>query len=128
MISLVLNLEKPKSPKDFVWENRILIISSSKVESFWFEQNLQKNLNDRKLLVFYFKGDFLVKTTFQGKVDAGKFLEKLPSKISNPDRWVLIGLDGGVKFMSSKSPLPSEIFRIIDAMPMRQSEIRSTEN
>lgn len=37
---------------------------------------------------------------------------------------VLIGKDGGVKWRSAEPMTPEELFRRIDAMPMRQSELR----
>jgi hypothetical protein len=37
--------------------------------------------------------------------------------------WILIGKDGGEKSRWTKAPKPEELFRLIDAMPMRQAEI-----
>ncbi len=37
---------------------------------------------------------------------------------------VLVGLDGGVKERRRETFAPAEIARVIDAMPMRQSELR----
>ncbi len=40
-------------------------------------------------------------------------------------QFVLVGKDGGVKFRSHQLVTLPELFRIIDAMPMRQQEMRS---
>jgi hypothetical protein len=37
---------------------------------------------------------------------------------------LLVGKDGGVKFRSSEVVSPEEIFRLVDAMPMRREEMR----
>lgn len=37
---------------------------------------------------------------------------------------ILVGKDGGVKYRTTKATKPQEIFSTIDAMPMRQSEMR----
>jgi hypothetical protein len=125
LLLLSLINSNPKSPKDFIWENRILIIQSSEFDIDWFDENLKKDLKARKLLVFQFEKVTLVNTNCEDEVEENKFLEKLSNERSKSAQWVLIGLDGGIKNTGSKHPVPSEIFRIIDAMPMRQSEIRS---
>lgn len=113
----------PKSPRDFTWQNRILILESYPGYSIWFEADLQAGLKERKLHIFQLDGSKLVKSTFKGEIDTSKFLEILKPKNNSKMKWVLIGLDGGVKNTGLENPIPSEIFRIIDAMPMRQSEI-----
>jgi hypothetical protein len=66
----------------------------------------------------------LVESNFEGKIEEMPFLKKLNQGDGSQEKWVLIGLDGGVKNSGFATPLPDEIFRIIDAMPMRQSEIK----
>ena len=122
LFSLSMN-SNPKSPRDFVWQNRILILESYPGGSIWFEANLQAGLKERKLHIFQLDGSKQVKSTFKGEIDSSKFLEILKPKCNSKLRWALIGLDGGVKNTGLENPIPSEIFRIIDAMPMRQSEI-----
>jgi hypothetical protein len=116
----------PKSPKDFIWKNRLIIIQSGDRDSSWFQTNLKKDLEDRKLLIFEFNGSLLVNTNSEEQIEASKFLDKLQNKDQKSDQWVLIGLDGGLKNSGFDRPTPSEIFKIIDAMPMRQSEIKKS--
>jgi hypothetical protein len=113
----------PKSPRDFVWQNRILILEAYPGDSIWFDVDIDARLQERKLHVFQVDGSKLAKSTFKGEVDTPKFLEILTSKNKTKVKWALIGLDGGLKKTGLENPIPSEIFKVIDAMPMRQSEI-----
>ena len=107
---------------EFVFKNRILIIQSHESQSLWFSESLKKDLLERKLLVFHFDEGFLVESNFKGDLDTADFLKLIPEKADHSPAWVLVGLDGGVKNSGHSIPSPGEIFRIIDAMPMRQSE------
>ncbi len=109
-------------PKDFVWKNRILIIQSSGDQAHWLSESLTNDLAERKLLVFVFGRERLEKSNFKEDIEEDDFLKLLPKRDLSSDSWVLIGLDGGVKHSGYSSPNSEEIFRIIDAMPMRQSE------
>ncbi|WP_132055575.1 DUF4174 domain-containing protein [Pseudocnuella soli] len=53
-----------------------------------------------------------------------KRLKKYEVAPNTPFTIILVGKDGGEKFRSEKLTQPSELFNIIDAMPMRQSEMR----
>lgn len=123
MLLSIFNLN-PKSPEDFIWKNRILIIQNDEIDLSWFQENLRLDLKDRKLLIFQFEENKLVKTNCEHEINTVEFLEKLVSKTSTSYRWVLVGLDGGIKNSGKIKPEPEEIFKIIDAMPMRLSEIR----
>lgn len=116
----------PKSPADFVWQNRILILKSEEIIRAWSMEEQRPNLKDRKLLVFQFNEEKLISTNCQVPIDEGQFLEKLVEKKDQNIQWVLIGLDGDIKKSGKEIPNPEEIFKIIDAMPMRQSEIRKS--
>lgn len=100
----------------------ILIIQSHESQSLWFSDSLKKDLSERKLLVFHFDEGSLVESNFKGDLDTADFLKLIPEKADHSAAWVLVGLDGGVKNSGDSIPNPGEIFRIIDAMPMRQSE------
>lgn len=118
---------KPKSPTDFVWENRILILQSYQGDSVWFDDNLKSELENRKLLIFQFEGNKLKRSSFEGEIDASKFLEKLTQRNGSNVAWTLVGLDGGVKKSGFENPKPLEIFKLIDSMPMRQSELKNSK-
>lgn len=128
LLIVIFNLfgPPPKSPADFVWQNRILILKSDKVNVNWSSEN--QKLKDRKLLVFQFNRGKLISTNCQDQIDTENFLAKLDEKTGENIQWVLIGLDGGIKKSGKVIPYPDEIFKIIDAMPMRQSEINKSTN
>lgn len=117
------SLENPASPSDFVWESRLLLIKGDGNFSLWFDEKLVKDLSERKLLVFRFNENSLVHSNFRGELKTAEFLKLIPKKVDQPVAWILIGLDGGKKSSGVSVPKPQEIFRTIDAMPMRQSEL-----
>lgn len=125
LLSLVVFNMKPIEPRDLVWEKRILVISDSGAnEVDWFADELREDLNERRLLVFVFSGKDLVQSNFDQEINPDSFLRLLIPTKGKLTSWVLIGLDGGKKNEGQSSPNPDEIFRIIDSMPMRQSEIK----
>lgn len=116
------------NPDDFLWKNRILIYSGSGDFTFWKSISLINDIADRRLLYFHFEGVELKSSNVQQAIDTAAFFNKLNLNSSLQEKWVLIGLDGGVKNSGKKLPTPAEIFAHIDAMPMRQSEIRKSGN
>jgi hypothetical protein len=114
------------TPADLVWKNRILIISSQESQAAWFDETLQTALKERKLVVVYFSHNQLVKTSMEEELNEAAFLEKINRRQQGRTSWVLIGLDGGIKYSGEKSPSIEDVFNAIDSMPMRQSEIRKS--
>ncbi len=111
------------SPADFAWKNRMIIINGDCDCLEWFSDELKKDLSERKLLVFHFNEGSLIKSNFKGELKTADFLKLNPNKNNQSITWVLVGLDGGVKKSENTRPKPGEVFRIIDSMPMRQSEL-----
>lgn len=125
ILIFIVNFQKELNPEDLVWKNRVLIYSGEEDFTTWFEGDIGKELSERRLLVFQFDGNALVNSNFMKPIRADEFLKKLKQGNKLKQNWVLIGLDGGTKKSGDLPPKPFEIFRIIDAMPMRQSEIRN---
>jgi len=115
--------EMPATPADFRWKNRLVIIYGEGDSSEWFDEKMQKDLSDRKLLVFHFNEGVLVESNFKRELEAVDFLKLVPNKADHSVNWILVGLDGGIKSSGVSLPKSEEIFKIIDAMPMRQSEL-----
>jgi hypothetical protein len=115
-------------PEDFIWKNRIIIYSGEDDFSLWKSISLSNNIADRRLLYFHFEEGELKSSNVQQAIDTAAFFNKLNLNSSSQKKWVLIGLDGGLKNSGKKLPTPAEIFALIDAMPMRQSEIRKSGN
>lgn len=116
------------SPQDLIWKNRVFIYSGKENCQTWTQPTLESEIKDRKLVYLIFEGNELKATNLEGDVEAELFLTKVNEQTPNQNGWVLIGLDGGVKRSGTLLPNPTEIFKTIDAMPMRQSELRRGGN
>jgi len=123
LIPLFLSIfsNRPKTLEDFRWENRLLIVFDQPDSLKNLFEKQKEALEERKLLVFHFKNRKLAESNFQGEVQAESFLKLGSNEVQG---WFLIGLDGGVKRKEEILPPLKSIFATIDAMPMRQSEIR----
>lgn len=116
---------------DFQWKNRLLIIYSNVQKSAPFEGQLAKISQNKE---GYQKRDLKVIILKNQKVDWNsnenhhlgfhQIVKKLNIEEIQPFQNLLIGKDGGVK-LRSNSPISNEkLFETIDAMPMRQREMR----
>lgn len=75
------------------------------------------------MLFIEFEQGRFIKTSGGEKIEYDEFLEVLAETKPKAD-WVLIGLDGGVKASGEQAEFSlMKIFRLIDQMPMRHSEI-----
>ncbi len=63
-------------------------------------------------------------TDGEADADARNYLEKELGVRRGEFNLVLIGKDGGVKYRSQQATETRDIFSTIDAMPMRQNEMR----
>lgn len=118
------------------WENRVLIIKSNnglEFDHYSYQLHVLDNdtagMLERKLVVYLVNGDEYNFRDFKSSIQdtqwkpVGSRLENLLD--ANKDfQLVLMGLDGGVKLDRDTSIDQKELFRIIDAMPMRASEMR----
>jgi hypothetical protein len=118
------NLDKHK------WKNRLVLIQASDSSSKLFKEqlnefvNIRTDLNERKLLIYQLVGE-------KYKILNGKTQNEIwkPADRKLVDQKVafkvtLIGLDGGTKLEQNTVLKKEELFRIIDAMPMRISEMK----
>lgn len=126
IIQLILALSlwsTPKSPEDFRWQKRILVSFDVNGFDTEFISIHQKEIRERKLLLVHLVEEELLWSNSEESLDTTGF-EDLRSRIRPTSSWVLIGLDGGVKSQGGSQIPMEEIFRLIDSMPMRQSEMR----
>ncbi|UZD22739.1 DUF4174 domain-containing protein [Algoriphagus halophytocola] len=113
------------------WKNRLIIIQTKNPGDPLFKQQIhelqthQKGLDERRIVVYqntdqkYRQG-----LTLEGKwVSTFKESEKSP-KENKEFQISLIGLDGGVKLQKNTVLSCDELFKTIDQMPMRQSEMK----
>ena len=116
----------------FEWKNRLILIDSP--DSCEHEisklNNAADEINDRDILWFVLcdtSDTTILESSYSQK--ANKFAPTLIDQIrkyyftTNDTEVVLVGKDGGTKYRSKKLSL-KEIFDRVDAMPMRQDEMR----
>ena len=113
-----LAMAEKKSLSNYLWENRLLIISLEKgnieIKNFT-EEFIQKNqceFDDRNLKVIFFEN--YKNSSYQS-----------PSYITGNFGFWLVGYDGGVKLFSKDASILKNIFPTIDGMPMRKDEMSS---
>ena len=117
--------------RDYRWKNRLLIVAADSemnpmVQHFRYETaGAGAEIADRDLLVceLYTKGTSRIGAMYLEP----SLVQHLRAALvigDEPFTLVLIGKDGTEKFRSTKDVALSEIFAIIDAMPMRRQEMR----
>ena len=118
------------------WKNRILIIQASselnqkyqaQIDAF---RNSEEGFRERKLIVYIVIGNKYKLTDYQAekkethwenaKVMYGPILDA-----NDTFEIMLIGLDGGTKLVQKEVLNTIELLNIIDAMPMRNAELRN---
>lgn len=118
----MLSANPSMSVEDFRWKNRLLVIFEEEgIDQKLFSAQLNE-IKERKLIIMQFRDKSLSYCSDSIDVDVDSFLNlKLKSPKSD---WLLVGLDGGIKYAGDSGDFQLEkIFRRIDSMPMRQSEI-----
>jgi hypothetical protein len=117
--------DKPKSIEDFRWKNRlVLYFQTGNDQDLSFSDSLVHEIDERKIVYFVFNDSLTSNKELDFSDAYLKYLHKKYAIGTKKDCWVLIGLDGGVKERVEDTLDWSRIFKLVDAMPMRQSEIR----
>ena len=133
-LALFLFALSSTAQEDFIkykWRNRILVFSTSSLESENFTsqwekfKSSQKKLDDRNIVLFVLaKGRIYDKEL---KAIHHYHIAPLRKKYQIPQTFngiTLIGKDGLVKLQKQFVVEPQLIFETIDQMPMRQREMR----
>lgn len=112
--------------EELKWKNRIIIFfadqSKYKVDNL---DDLEEEFKERKIVYFIFGENFQTNSSFTFSPEYQKWLKSNFQASSSKSNWILIGLDGGVKLKKEGDLDWDYIFKTIDSMPMRQSEIRN---
>jgi hypothetical protein len=121
---------QPQFLAEFKWQHRLLITQvDSEMELITLQDKIlhhSNNFNARKLLLLVHIKDqtFILNTTTQQMASGSLHKEILITLKQNPNKSLLIGLDGGIKnHYSTKTFTAESAFDDIDLMPMRQAEI-----
>lgn len=105
------------------WKNRIILVNNlhnQQAVLALFDHN-KKEINERDIIWFVLAGD-VAHTNYQGALSDDFITKTRASYQLEAGKIMLIGKDGGVKFLLDRMDLEA-IFSEIDAMPMRQNEM-----
>jgi hypothetical protein len=117
--------------RQFQWKNRLLFLFAPQRSDRFFSDLLNEimvnknEVEDRDLIVFEileFGPSFMNSVSLDAQT-AAALREKFDSP-SGRFTVILVGKDGGVKLKRHTGARLNDIFALIDAMPMRQEEIR----
>ena len=122
------NLEK------HTWKNRILVIKTSDSASAIYQEQIKEfrdaaeELKVRKFVFYKITGDHfeLMDFTNPASNESGKITGKpVGMTLTEKENFevILIGLDGGIKLQQTDLLRKEALFSIVDAMPMRRSEL-----
>ncbi|MDR5761386.1 DUF4174 domain-containing protein [Caballeronia sp. LZ035] len=112
----------PSSVEQYAWQKRLLIVFAGNADSAALSKQRatikgSKGFTERDLLVIEVIGDDV-----QGVGDSASALRQRYGVKAGTFRVLLVGKDGGVK-LDSHEPIESrDLFKTIDAMPMRKQE------
>ena len=119
----------------YQWKNRLLLVFAPSVKSPPYETQMQlfdpeeAGFNDRDLVLFRVldEGESYAGDESLSRADADRLRERF--EIAPGDfSVILVGKDGGEKRRDDTPVKTSAIFDEIDAMPMRQREMREQRN
>ncbi len=137
------------SLKEFRWQNRpLVILAPSDRNDDYAEQQRKlkgaaKALADREMVVIHALGGSDPSGTTTGQIEffntspprrqtlRAADVDSLREKYGVDGQHfvvLLIGKDGGVKLQSEEPVTTTELFSLIDSMPMRRREIRDSES
>lgn len=116
----------------FKWKNRIVLLKDSNFNSVKLQEQLKalqsnlEKLHDRDILIFVLT-DEAVFDTLKSKTKLQPLLIIEEFGLKDFQGLILIGKDGGLKLKDSFVVSPSTICNLIDSMPMRRAELKSSE-
>ncbi len=116
----------------FKWEKRILLLKGMHFESDALQMQLTqlqsspKKLLERELVIFIIT-DQAVYDTSRTNTNLNSLQIAKKYGLADFQGLLLIGKDGGIKLKESFVVNPESIFNLIDSMPMRQDEMKSSQ-
>lgn len=124
-----------QSLSSYQWKNRLVLIQTTNPQNQLFKNQIQeladhlKGLEEIRIVVFKFTSGSFQKG-FEQDAPWENLNSSLKKDLRNSSEFeiILIGLDGGVKLRKNEFLSTDQLFRLIDQMPMRQSEIRKKKD
>ncbi len=128
ILLLFLNLDSSKSINhlsELKWKNRVLVVVTNEKEEIKdLITNYNNELNEREFVVIQFDGEnAFIDDKKMSKRFSHSVLKKL-RRIPQEVYLVLIGKDGRIKNLFSKTTNLNRIFSEVDKMPMRINEMK----
>jgi Domain of unknown function (DUF4174) len=118
--------------KNYVWRKRVLLVFAPDAEHESYKQQLRavkrdkKDFEDRDLIVVsLFAASGLDENNNTINAEKVRILRRKYNILNTEFRAILIGKDGGKKESREKPFDNPQLFKIIDAMPMRKDEMKS---
>lgn len=117
--------------QSYQWKNRLLVVSAASENTSEYQQQMQlfsgqtAEFADRDLLVIelFSNGTSRINGNTIEPEDVSQIKQQF--NIGNEFSVILVGKDGTAKRRETTPVKPTAIFQQIDAMPMRQQEMRS---
>lgn len=129
MLGLTAAAGTPHTLDDYQWEKRVLVIASERSADALMTQldyfsGEEAAMSDRHMVVIQISdGKSIPLFGDDTAPPAGRMIQALDIDTTAPFTLLLTGKDGGVKLRKT-APIPAQdIFDLIDAMPMRASEM-----
>lgn len=124
-VGLVNLSDAPVSLKTLHWKHRVVLYFPAE-ENRWIEpsKELTQEFQERKLLYWVYAKKVNSNSKYVLLDKEISRLRQQYAKNLSEDLWILIGLDGGVKAHGQSELNWETIFKLVDGMPMRRSEIQ----
>lgn len=114
--------------ESYQWKNRIVVLKGNTSTKNLLQEQLQllesqsEAFSERDVKFFVIVADKVINSSGnEVAVSSGEIIKKF--SLVDFEGVVLIGKDGGVKMKEPFIVTPNELFTLIDAMPMRRSEM-----
>ena len=124
-----------QDPLQYQWENRLVLLFAPssvhtdyqiQMDSF---QQVKPGMEDRKLIVLSVFPDSMTSTDAKAWTDADvRILRKKYLPADRESAFLLIGLDGEVKWRAELPVGAEALFSRIDVMPMRRRELEKSDD
>ena len=116
----------------YQWQNRLIVLAAPSADDSRYAEQLrfltgqERALNERDLIIIRLlsEGESRAGDTTLNRADAASLRKGL--ELPESFQFLLIGKDGGVKHRSDQPVSAADLYSQIDAMPMRQREMRDS--
>ena len=112
------------------WKDRLIMVITTDISLSSYHDQLKifqsdtEGMNERKLVLYKIAPDQYQVRTDNHTWKSGSSLYEQLKKTDSDLEILLIGLDGTIKLRQTEIITTDKLFAIIDAMPMRQAEMK----